>query len=279
VLARLAAAGSPEAMLLMLERLDPWRAVLGQVGPLMMPIAAGIEVAIERHRAACLAEVSGLFPEPARTLVEALVMPLDLERVLEVLRRRRVGETAEAVDAAVSRGALLGDAALGAIARAGDLRAVARLLARFGLLSAEEAAALGAGSSNGTDPVRLEAEVIAAFEHARRRRAGTRGVRGNGAAISAILDAERAEASAVVAELRASGPDAATDLEREVRLTRLDGLAARGRRDPLGIGVAIGYIAAVEAEAIRLRVALASVASGWSRDRAGAWLELGARAA
>jgi vacuolar-type H+-ATPase subunit C/Vma6 len=275
VLARLAAAGSADEMLLMLERIESWRGILRDLGPLVSPARAGIELAIERHRSACLADLPAFFPAPARALVEALVLPLDLERLLEVLRRRRAGEPAEAVARGVSRGALLDDVTLGAIARASDSATVARLLVRHGVLVREDAAALAAHRNEGADAEALERDVAIAFDAARRRRAAA-GPREAGALVSGQLDAERDEAAAVDAELRSNGADAATDLERQLRLARLDRRAARARRDPLGIGVAIGYVAAVEAETIRLRAALAAVSSGWSRERAGAWLAAGA---
>ena len=51
--------------------------------------------------------------------------------------------------------------------------------------------------------------------------------------------------------------------ERALTLERLDGQARSGRRDPLGIGTVVGYVAAVEAQAIRLRAILARVRAGW----------------
>jgi hypothetical protein len=206
--------------------------------------------------------------------VEALVLPLDRQRVVEIARRQGAGEAAERIVEAVGRGAVLDGAALGALARAADERSVARALAELGLFTRSEARTLAA-RWHGPDRRELESGIEEAFDAARRRRT-VRGGR-DGAAIGRLLDAERAERAAVLTELRLNGPEAAADLEREVHLRRLDALAGRGRRDPLGIGVAIGYVAAVDAEAVRLRAALAAVSRGWSPDRLGAWL--GARAA
>jgi vacuolar-type H+-ATPase subunit C/Vma6 len=273
-LVRLAAAESPAAMLLMLERFEAWRGTLRELGPLVAPPRSGIELAIERQRAARLAALAPLFPPPARGLVEALVLPLDRQRVVEILRRRGAGEAPERIAEAVGGGAVLDGAALGALARADDERALGRALAETGLFTRSEARGLGA-RWHGSDRRQLEADLVQAFDAARRRRAERGG--GDGAAIARLLDAERLEAAAVLRELRLNGPEAAADLERELHLQRLDARAARGRRDPLGIGVAIGYVAAVDAEAIRLRAALAAVARDWSHDRIGAWL--GTRAA
>ena len=55
----------------------------------------------------------------------------------------------------------------------------------------------------------------------------------------------------------------ATIAERALTLERLDDEARFGRRDPLGVGTVIGYVAAVEAQAIRLRAILARVRAGW----------------
>jgi hypothetical protein len=49
-----------------------------------------------------------------------------------------------------------------------------------------------------------------------------------------------------------------------VTSARLEALVRTARRDPLGIGVVAGYVAAVELQAMRVRAALARVVVGWS---------------
>jgi vacuolar-type H+-ATPase subunit C/Vma6 len=64
-------------------------------------------------------------------------------------------------------------------------------------------------------------------------------------------------------------------LDRGAALARLDGLARIARRDPLGIGPVAGYVAALEAGAIRLRAILAGLVGGWSRESVGSYLATG----
>jgi hypothetical protein len=151
---------------------------------------------------------------------------------------------------------------------------VARVLRTAGILSGADAAALAAAWEASLEPRLQEASLLAAFDVARMARASSTV---DGIVVGEVIRAERAERAALQAELDAAGPSAAAAVERQAVLTRLDELAAKARRDPLGIGVVAGYVAAVDAQAIRLRAALAAAAGGWSRERAGVWL--GSRAA
>src|SRR5512143_4260873 len=85
---RLADADSAGAFLAGLDRLDDWHAIRRETEPLFGEPQAAIEAAIERHRSARLGALAGWYEGPARRLVEALVMPLDGERITAILRRR-----------------------------------------------------------------------------------------------------------------------------------------------------------------------------------------------
>jgi vacuolar-type H+-ATPase subunit C/Vma6 len=266
-------AGSPSAMLVQLERFDDWRATLRELGPLATRPRAAIELAIERHRSERLGTLPRLYDLPWRGLVEALVMPLDVERLLEVLRRRRLGEGSEAVSETVSRGALLDERAVAALARAPSAGDAVRLLGRLGIVARKRAMAVARAFERDADWGALEAGLLDAIAAARDARVA--GASADAALVRTIVGAERDDRAAVAAELATEGAAGAADLERQRTLARLDGLTARAHRDPLGIGIVAGYVAAVEAQAIRLRAVLARVADGWSRERAGAWLAAG----
>jgi vacuolar-type H+-ATPase subunit C/Vma6 len=269
-LRHLAEAGSPSAMLVQLERFHDWRATLRELGPLATRPRSAIELAIERHRSERLGTLPRLYGPPQRGLVEALVMPLDLERALEVLRRRRLGEGSEAVAETVSRGALLDERAVAALARAPNAGQAVRLLGRLRLIARERASALARAIERDGEWKALETGLLDATDAARETRATGAGA--DAVLVRAIVGAERDDRAAVAAELAAEGAADAADLERQRTLARLDRVAAHAHRDPLGIGAVAGYVAAIEAQAIRLRAVLARVADGWSRERAGAWL-------
>ena len=116
----------------------------------------------------------------------------------------------------------------------------------------------------------ITSRSAAAISKSRRARVGGRGQ--EAAAVRRLLEHEEADHEAVVVELSEAGPTLATILDRTTRLARLDALAALGRRDPLGIGVVAGYIAEVEAQAIRLRAMVARVRARWSAEDAAPYL-------
>ncbi len=268
-LRRLLEAGSAAELLVLLERAEDWRPILREVAPLAADPQSALEVCVERHRSARLGALPRWYTPPERDLVEALVMPLDVQRAFAVLRRRRAGETPEAVAATIIGGALLSPTALGSLARAPTFEAAVRHLARLGLVPADAVASLGSQLGvSAWEP--LEAALRKAFERARFARAAGRG--GNAARVRAIIAAERADREAVAAELRGEGASAAANVERATTLARLDRLAAAGPRDPLGIGAAAGYVAAVDAQAIGLRAILARVAAGWSGQLVGTYM-------
>ena len=272
-LRRLEEAESPAALLVLLERFDDWRPILHELGPLTIDPRTATELAVERHRSARLGGLPPTYGPPALPLVEALVLPLDRERVLEILRRRHADEPPETVAATVDGGALLDARRLAAIARAPGAPAAVRLAGRFGLMGRTAAEALARGFERDAEWPRLEAGLVAASEAAREARAAGPGA--DAGLVRAVLAAERDERAEVAAELEHGGAAAAAELERTRSLARLDRLDATARRDPLGIGAVAGYVAAVEAQAIRLRAILAHVVAGWSRERTGAWLAVG----
>ena len=271
-LRRLEEAESPAALLVQLERLDDWRPILRGLGSLTIDPRWAIELAVEGHRSARLGGLLTLYGPPARALVEALVLPLDLERVLEVLRRRRAGESPETVAATVSPGALLDGRRVGAVARASTVPHALRLLGRFGLITRAAAGSLGAAFERDPGWASLEARLVAATSDAQEARVAGPGADADRA--RAIVAAQREQRVTVAAALEQEGAAAAAELDRIRTLARHDRLAARAHRDPLGIGSVAGYVASVEAQAIRLRAVLARVAGGWSRERTGAWLAL-----
>jgi hypothetical protein len=87
-----------------------------------------------------------------------------------------------------------------------------------------------------------------------------------------LLELERDAREATMVELTEAGPTLATVLDRTTRLAALDTLSALGRRDPLGIGAVAGYVAAVEAQAIRVRAMIARVRARWSAEDAAPYL-------
>jgi hypothetical protein len=191
-------------------------------------------------------------------------MGLDQERALSVLRRRRGDETAESIGATIVRGALLDSDALGRLARAPGSAQALDVLASSGLIDREERAALALALDDRSRPDAFEAAFVAACDRARSARA-----RGRGPGPELVRWAmawEWTDRSAMADELRQQGPLAAALAERTLALVRFDELARRGRRDPLGVGMVMGYIAAVEVQAIRLRAALARARAAWPMD-------------
>lgn len=280
-LRRLAELGSAAAVLATLERSEDWRGALREAAPLFGDAPAAIEAAVERHRSARLAELVGWYDGPSRRLVEALVLGLDLERVVAIVRRRRAGASADAIGATIVRGALLGPAELGEIARAGDVTGLVRVLVRSGVVTAATAAsadvhvvgnapgAVAGGRRDDTLVIedrgrRVEDRLVRTFDAARLERAS--GSDPAARFVQARLLEEFADRDAIAHELVDAGAAAAWHAERSASLGRLDRLAHEGPRDPLGIGAVAGYVAAVNAEAIRIRAALARVVAGWGPE-------------
>jgi vacuolar-type H+-ATPase subunit C/Vma6 len=258
----LAGSTSTAALLASLERSDDWRAIVRQVGPLVGDPAAAAEAAIERHRAARLGALPGWYPGPARALVEALVLPLDLERVIALLRRRHAGEDGESVSASIVPGALLDGIALGRIARAPTRSTAIEELARVGLVEPTDLRRMRSLGEPTAAPAELEAALVAALDRVRLARAAGRGA--GPALVRRIVEDETGLRARALEELEIAGPAVASALDRAETLRRLDRLAATGRNDPLGIGAVAGYVAAVSAQAIRLRAAVARTAAGWT---------------
>jgi len=263
-IARLGEAATPSVMVAQLEREDDWAPVLRQVAPLGTDATAALEAAIEFHRSARWGVLPRYYEGHERRLVEALVMPLDIERMLAVMRRRRGGESGDEIATTAIPGALLDGHSLALVARAQGPAAALRPLVDRGLIERYDAERIAAAETRGTSSADLEAMLRTAMDGARRARVGGGGA--EAATVRRLLDHEQADLEAVVVELTEAGPSFATILERTSRLARLDSLAALGRRDPLGIGAVAGYVAAVEAQAIRLRAMVARVRARWSAE-------------
>ncbi len=269
---RLSEADSASAFLGLLERSADWRPIVRETSALGVDPAASVEGSIERHRAARLGALPRFYPEPARRLVAALVVPLDHERLVAIVRRRWAGESPERIGSTIVAGALLDALALGEIARTSGFSGLLREVVVRGLLRRTDAPLIAA-RAGAPDRRLLEEFLLAGLDRARTDLATGRG--DDAARVRQMLARERADRRTAARELREAGPSAAALVERTLVLDRLDELAAVGRRDPLGIGAVAGYVAAVEAEAIRVRAALARVISGWSPELAGAWLGSG----
>jgi vacuolar-type H+-ATPase subunit C/Vma6 len=274
-LRRLREAGSAPATLAVLARFDDWHAIVAEVAALASPPAAAIHAAIEAYRSRRLAALLGWYPPPIRKLVEALVMPLDVERLLAIVRRRRAGQSSDLVGASVAPGALLDAGAIGRLARATTLEALIERAADEGLLAPSDASAVADLATSGGAADRVEQAIVAATDRARLARASGR--HGGAALVRRVMDDEVAVRIASVVGTREAGPAVAALGERDATLARLDGLARLGRRDPLGIGVVAGYAAAVEATAIRLRAVVAGAVAGWSPGLVGEYLDVGPR--
>jgi len=268
---RLSEASSPATMLALLGGFEDWRPVLADVAALSGDPGPAVDAAIERHRSRRLSALPRWYPGRVRRLVEALIAPLDVERLVAVLRRRRAGEEPETIGAAVAPGALLGSAGVGRLARAPSMEAMLVVAAGVGLLGPSDARSIGRLAARGAPNAAIEAAVLRATDAARLRLAGGRG--GDARFVREVVEREIATRAAGAAALDESGVAAGTLVERAETLARLDALAALGRRDPLGIGAVAGYVAAVEVQAIRLRAIMAGVGSGWSRARVAEYLE------
>ena len=271
-LRRLEEASSAAAFVAVLEQQADVRPFLRDVAPLAAPGPA-VEAAIERHRAARLRALPRLYEGRARRLVEALVIPLDRERILGIVRRRRAGEAPEVVAETIVSGALLGPADLGAIARVPGLAALAGELGRRGLLEPADASALAARIEARDEPPRIEAGLVDGIDRVRLGRA--EGRHADQRLVRSMIEDEIRQRSEALEELMQAGPSAASLLDRVSLLARLDALSAAAHRDPLGVGPVAGYVAGVEAQAVRIRAALAGVAAGWGRELVGSYLAVG----
>jgi hypothetical protein len=272
-LAGLAESATAAVFLATLDRSEDWRPVIRRVGPPVADSRAAVEAAIERHRAGRLGALPGWYTGSARALVEALVLPLDRERIVALLRRRHAGEDGETVSASIVRGAVLDVPALGRVVRAPTLPSAVTELVDHGVVLVADAPRLRALATDTSMWPSLEAALVEAVERARLARASGRG--SEAATVRRSIGEEARIRSFVLDELAASGLAAASALDRIESLRRLDRLAATGRRDPLGIGAVAGYVAAIEAQAIRLRAALARTASGWSVGQLGPYRVIG----
>lgn len=279
VLRQLAESESPAALLEHLARLDDWQPFVAAPFARANSPAAGaggtdpagaVLAAIERHRFARLGALPRWYEPPARALVEALVLPLDCERAVALLRLRVADVQPAAALERVGAGAALDARQVAEIARAPTLAASVRRLGEAGLIDARAAQRLATLCDRGEAWAAVEAGLAEACFQARRARAA--GGSAAAAQVRGILAAEHAAARAVFVALSEQGIEAAASLERHATLARLDLLARRSRRDPLGVGVVAGYVAAVEAQAIRLRAILGRVAGRWTREQTAGYL-------
>jgi hypothetical protein len=322
-------AESGDALVARLGGFEEWRPYLAGA-PLTGPRSAEIaNAATERHRSGRLSSLLRWYGQPELRLVEAVVMSLDLDRVLAVLRRRRardarptrgMPDSAARGRAAASRAvrgpavsgqALMDLGASGPKALAGvsggrevwppsvgpdgsdsgrdpwpplpgallDAGRLARLttapgqggpfreLARLGLLERREAAALADAADRGVPPGELEASLHAAWDRARSARAVD--ARDDGELVRVELVRERRDRDAVRDVLLGTGAADAAALERQLALERMDRLARRAGRQPLGIAPVLGYHAALEHQALLLRAMFARASGGPRVDHAG----------
>lgn len=265
-LRRLAGSDLPAAFLAQLERMDDWRTIVQDVTSVGADPAIVAETAIERHRTVRLGRLRRWYPPPVRSLVESLTVSLDLERLVALLRRRRAGGAAEAIGWTLIGGAMLGQAELGRIARSTGMAGALALVARYDLIDPADVAALAASGDFAAGAraegwPRFEASLTASVERHRDARLAGRGTDVD--LVRQALQREAADRQAVLRELAEGGTAVAALADRALTLERLDDQARSGHRDPLGIGTVIGYDAAVEAQAIRLRAITARVRAGW----------------
>ena len=272
-LRRLSEAESPAAFLALLERQDDWRPIVEAVAPPGVEPGTAAASAIERYRTSRLAVLPGWYRTPDRELVEALVAGLDAELALAVLRRRRAGESPEAIGATLAGGATLDQAQLGRLARAPGPAAAIGLLIRFGLLLPEDGLRLGAAAAADAPTERFERAYSVAVQRARLERAAGGGEEAG--FVRATLIEEHRIREVAAREAVDLGLADAADHERSAYLAWLDSTARRARRDPLGMAAVAGYVAAVEAMTIRLRAALARVRNAWPVELVGSYLAFG----
>ena len=276
---QLAEAESPTALLEQLAHLEEWRSFVAQGFPgassesadagATDPVAAA-QTAVERHRSARLGALPRWYEPPARALVEALVLKLDAERTIDLLRLLVAGTDPEVALGRVGAGALLARRQLEEIARAPTLAASVRLLGHVGLIERRAAERLASLCDRGEAWAAVEAGLVDACWQARVERAI--GEDPSSISVREVLAAERAVEHSVFVELSEQGIEAAASLERRFTLGRLDTLGRRARRDPLGVGVVAGYVAALEAQAIGLRAILSRVMGRWSRERTAGYM-------
>lgn len=269
-LQRLGDAATASVMVAQLERTADWAPVMRRVAPLATDATVALETAVEYHRSARLGVLPRYYDGRERRFVEALVLPLDAERAVSLLRRRRAGEPAETIASTAVPGALLDASAVAAVARAPTHAAALRPLVERGVISRADAVPIVAALTRGAVSAQVESLLQAAVDRARRARLDVRG--GEAAALRRLVAQEGMARQAAVVELSEAGPTLATALERSTRLGRLDALSDLGRRDPLGIGSVAGYVAAVEAQAVRLRAMIARVCARWSAEDAAPYL-------
>ncbi len=269
-ISRLGDSATASAMVAQLERSADWAPILRRVAPLGTDATAALETAIEFHRSARLGALPPFYDGQDRRFVETLVLPLDAERAVAVLRRRRAGEPAEAIATSSVPGALLDASALAAMARAPGPAAALRPLVDRGVIARADALPIIAAEARGARSAEVESLLLAAIDRARWERVSVGG--GEAAALRRLLEHEQEAREATVVELGKAGPTLATMLDRTTRLARLDTLGALGRRDLLGIGAVAGYVAAVEAQAIRLRAMVAKVRARWTAEDATPYL-------
>ena len=269
-ISRLGESATASVMVTQLERSPDWAPIMTRVAPLGTDPTVALETAVEYHRSARLGALPPFYGGQDRRFVEALVMPLDAERVAALFRRRRAGETAEAIASTAVPGALLDASAISAIARAPGMGAALRPLVDREIISREEAIQIVAAEASEAGSAKVESLLQSAVDRARWERVDVRG--GEAEAMRRLLRYEREAREATIIELNEAGPTIATVLERTTRLATLDALAALGRRDPLGIGAVAGYVSAVEAQAIRLRAMIARVRARWSAEETAPYL-------
>lgn len=269
-ISRLGDSASASVMVAQLERSTDWAPILRRVAPLGTDVTAAIQTAIEFHRSARLGALPRYYEGRERRFVEALVLPLDAERAVALLRRRRAGEAAERIATTAVPGALLDAPAVAAMARAPGPAAALRPLVDRGVITRDDAKHITAAEIRGVGSAGVESMLQAAVDRGRWERVSVGGH--EAAALRRLLEHEGADREATIVELGEAGPTLATVLDRTTRLARLDALGALGRRDPLGIGAVAGYVAAVEAQAIRLRAMVARIRARWSAEDAAPYL-------
>lgn len=257
-LRRIAVAPSANAILEILKGQEDWRAIVREATADERDTATAARVAVERHLGLRLGRLPTFFPPPARELVEALVLPLDRDRVLDLVRRRRAGESVASMEASIVPGALLGNADLLALARADSLATFVRGLVPLGLVLAVDALRI---AELPPDPPAetVDALLRAGIETAREARIPGRDR--ESLRVRAIVESERADLEAVAHASATHSPQAAL-IERAATLARLDRLAREDGTDPTGVGTVAGHVAGLEAEALRLRTRLGEIAEG-----------------
>ena len=138
VISRLGESATPSVMVAQLDRDPDWAPIMRRIAPLGADPSVALETAIEYHRSARLGALPPFYDGRDRRFVEVLVMPLDAERAVGLLRRRRAGEPAESIASTTIPGALLdAAAALFAVVTAGVVEV--EIGQRFELSEAAEA--------------------------------------------------------------------------------------------------------------------------------------------